>query len=105
MAAALDRDDYETTARLELRALERMLAALCEFTEGLVRERRERREAPTRESDLQLAVFDERRSAAMIALNAAASEPTENRITRLERLVEALDCSRRYFGSRTAPAG
>lgn len=97
MAALLDRHDSETTARLEARALERMIGALCRHIERLTAEARSRGRLRCREADLQLEVYGERRTQALELLKAAAREPHETRISRLERVVEALDCSRTYF--------
>jgi len=97
MAAILDQQDPETTARLELRALERMLGVLCEHIERLTHDARSRDKLASRETDLQLQAFAERRMQAVQLLQTDASEPQEQRIARLERVVEALDCSLAYF--------
>jgi succinate dehydrogenase flavin-adding protein (antitoxin of CptAB toxin-antitoxin module) len=97
MATILDQQDTETTARLELRALERMLGVLCEHIERLTHDARSRGELASREADLQLQAFAERRTQAVQLLHTDASEPQEQRIARLERVVEALDCSLAYF--------
>ena len=99
MAAVLDQhsDDPEQT-RLE--ALERMLAALCDKTRRLAHEARSRKRPPTRETELQLVALDERRDQALACLRAGSSEPRQLRIGRLEKLVEALDCSWSYFSTR-----
>lgn len=97
MYTVLDRDDHETTARLELRALERMIVVLCEDIERRVSESGLRSKLAAREGSLQLAVFAERRTAALQALEPVLAESLEIRISRLERLVQALDCSRAYF--------
>jgi len=89
--------DAETTARLELRALERMISALCEHTERLSHDARGSREGNSRETDFQIQAFEERRAQALEALRAQTQEPCEIRITRLQQLAEALDCSRTYF--------
>lgn len=92
-----DNDDPETTARLELRALEKKLRAICSHTEQLTREAESRGELGSREAALQLEAFAERRAQALEALGDAPAEPYEVRIARLEKLVEALDSSRTYF--------
>ena len=96
MARVSIQRNAETTARLELRALERMVSVLCEHAELLSHEVRSQ-EASSRETELQLEAFEERRAQALEALRIRAGEPYETRITRLEKLVEALDCSRAYF--------
>lgn len=95
MAASILNPD--TTAQLELRALERLIGALCEHTELLCRDARAYRGSKSREIELQLQVFDERRSQALEALETDRGEPCETRIARLQKLAEALDCSRAYF--------
>ena len=87
----------ETTAHLELVALEKMTGALCEYIERLTRDAQARREFESREADLQLQVFEERRSQALQLLAVHTCEPRETRIARLQKAVEALDCSRDYF--------
>jgi len=102
MSAVLDRNDTQTTAHLELRALERMIGALCAHIEHLTSSARSRGELGSREADFQLQVFAERRAQAQQTLQRSAREPDEIRIARLEKAVEALDCSRAYFRFRTA---
>lgn len=87
----------ETTARLELRALEKMIGVLCEHTEKLSDGVRARGKGASRETDFQLQAFDERRTQALQVLKVHTREPDETRIARLEKLVEALNCSRSYF--------
>ncbi|HSN70771.1 MAG TPA: hypothetical protein VLT59_04650 [Steroidobacteraceae bacterium] len=92
-------DDPETTIRLELRALERMAEVLCEYVEQQASQFRDGARTGSRETRLQLAVLAERRQAAENALTSRSSEPAEIRITRLQKIVEALDCSRAFFAS------
>lgn len=94
----------ETTARLELRALEKMIGVLCEHTEKLSDDVRARGKGASRETDFQLQAFDERRMQALEVLSLQTREPCETRIARLEKLVEALDCSRTYFRPHEAGA-
>jgi LPS O-antigen subunit length determinant protein (WzzB/FepE family) len=93
-------EDPEATTRLELRALERMAEVLCEYVDQMSQRVKSR---DSRETDLQIAVFAERRAAARQALEQRAHEPAEMRIARLQKLVEALDCSRAFFGRATQP--
>ena len=88
-------EDPDATTRLELRALERMAEVLCEYVEQMSRAVQSRN---SRETDLQMAVFAERREAARRVLEQRTQEPAEMRIARLQKLVEALDCSRAFFG-------
>lgn len=97
MSAVLDRQDSDITAHLEARALEKMIAALCRDTERLANEASGRGELESREARLQLEAFAERRAEALERLQDAREEPAQMRIGRLEKLVEALDCSRSYF--------
>lgn len=103
MTARLDPRDPDATRRMELRALEKMIRALCRHTEQLSREAEARGRLESREAELQLEAFAERRADAAQLLEAGASEPHPIRIARLEKLVEALECSRAYF--RGAAAG
>src|SRR5690606_30462566 len=89
--------DPDTTAHLELRALEKMIRALCRHGELLVRGARARGALESREGEFQLRAFEERRSEAGRLLDDAGTEPRSMRIGRLERLAEALECSRDYF--------
>lgn len=99
MAAQLQLDplDTEATARLELQALEKMIGALCEDTERLAREARSRGELGSREAEFQLQAFEERRTQAARVLTDCVPEPHDIRVSRLEKLIDALDCSRTYF--------
>lgn len=96
MAAGLEQhtDDPEQS-RLE--ALERMLAALCDEATRLADDCRT--QPLSRETELQLMALDERRNQAQACLRERDREPRQFRIGRLEKLVEALDCSRAYFRS------
>lgn len=97
MAAVIDRYDHETTGRLELRALEKMIGALCAHVETLTDAARCRGRLGSREASLQLEAFLERRERARRLLATETSESFDVRVRRLEQLVEALDCSRSYF--------
>ena len=99
MAAVLEQhtDDPEQS-RLE--ALERMLEALCDEATRLADEFRSPTHARSRETELQLMALDERRDRALECLRERDREPRPFRIGRLEKLVEALDCSWTYFGTR-----
>lgn len=83
--------------RLELRALERMARALCAHTEQLTSAARERGVLASREADLQLLAFAERRKQAIDLLEAPAARCDATRIAHLQRVVEALGCSREFF--------
>jgi hypothetical protein len=93
------RNDPATTARLEIRALEKMVRALCRHTDLLSRAAEERGALDSREAEFQLEAFYERRAEAAQLLEPGAREPDALRIARLEKLVEALECSRTYFRS------
>lgn len=87
----------ESTASLEMRALEKMLRVLCEHTQQLVAAARERGLLGSREARLQAEAFAERCAQARQLLGAASGGVHETRLSRLEKLVEALHCSRDYF--------
>jgi len=88
----------DTAADLELRALEKMTAALCRHIELLLRSATESG-ALGREAELHRQAFEERRKEAMRLVKTPGSEPIATRIARLERLIEALEVSRTYFKS------
>ncbi|HEX6995678.1 MAG TPA: hypothetical protein VF339_16220 [Gammaproteobacteria bacterium] len=97
------RDQRMTTADLELRALEKMTAALCRHIELLWRDAAQGRSLG-REAELHWQAFEERRKEAMRLAKASGGEPLASRIARLERLVEALEVSREYFKALAAGA-
>lgn len=88
-----------TAADLELRALEKMAAALCRHAELLWRQARASGIPLTREAELHRQAFEERREEAMRLSKSPPDEPSSTRIARLERLIEALEVSRAYFKS------
>lgn len=94
--ATLERDP-QVAARLEMRALEKMAATLCEHTRQLMAAARRRGVLDTREAKLQVDVFVERSAQASELLRAVAAPVQESRIARLQQLVEALHVSRSYF--------
>ena len=87
----------EETAESELVALEKMIRARCQQLNQWTGEAMARGELGSREADLQLQAFAERHGEALSQLEASLSEPYEIRITRLEKLLAALDCSWTYF--------
>ena len=89
--------DPDDTRRLELRALKKMVVALCEHTEQLADVACARGAIEAREARWQLQVFGARRDEAADLLARTSSEPDAIRIARFEKLVEALECSRAYF--------
>ena len=90
-------DEDDSTARLERRALEKMAATLCEDVDRLVEAAREQGVLESREGMLQAEAFRERRAQAMTLLETPRPEPHEVRISRLEKMIEALTSSRQYF--------
>lgn len=96
METALDQHDTDTTQRLEQRALERMLTAMCRQIDMACR-KTAGADTASREAALQHAAYLERRQQALSTAQSAASEPHHIRVARLERLVNALQCSRAYF--------
>ena len=93
---ALQRDPL-VLARLEMQALEKMARALCEHSRQLLAAARARGALRSREAGLQVEVFAERSAQAGELLGAVDEPVKESRIARLERLVNALECSREYF--------
>ena len=94
------KQESEATAELEMRALERMIAARSRQIQRCADAARSRGGLESREDDFQLQVFVERRTRAMLQLEAESSEPREIRIARLESLARALECSWEYFAPR-----
>ena len=92
-----NRTQPQTSDHLEVRALEKMAAALCRHVELLWREARAAGNSATREAELHWQAFEERRDEAMRVARAGGGEPSPTRIAKLERLVEALEVSRDYF--------
>jgi hypothetical protein len=84
-------------ANLEARALERMARALCEHSKQLLATARERGALGSREASFQVEVFAERCTQAGELLEAGEVPAQESRLAKLERLVNALECSRGYF--------
>jgi hypothetical protein len=84
-------------ARLEMQALEKMARALCEHSRQLLAAARARGALRSREAILQVEVFAERSAQAGELLGVVDEPVKESRIARLEKLVNALQCSREYF--------
>jgi hypothetical protein len=96
VTATLDPHDADTTQRLEQRALERMLAAMCRQID-LACPKVVDADRASREAALQHAAYLERRQQALSTAQSVGNEPHHIRVARLERLVNALQCSRAYF--------
>ncbi|MET0291363.1 MAG: hypothetical protein ABW136_03295 [Steroidobacteraceae bacterium] len=97
MEALMLEKDPLVVARLEARALERMARALCEHSRQLLAAARDRGVLGSREANFQVEVFSERCAQAGELLQVADAPVQESRIARLEKLVNALECSRGYF--------
>jgi hypothetical protein len=102
MAAVLEQQT-EGSEQLQLYALQQMLRALCEHVARLVENANSCESLGTREADFQRQAFDERRGKALRHLNTEHREPIWMQIGDLERLIEAVDCSREFFVAK-APA-
>ncbi len=91
--------DKTVTAKLELKALERMISALLSQIEQWIERAREKQRQRCKEYSRQEEAFLDRRTQARILLgdNAISREPLEIRISRLERMIESLRCSQDYF--------
>ena len=94
--STLQRDPL-VVARLEMHALEKMARALCEHSRQLLAAAQARGALRTREASLQAEVFAERDAQAGELLGVVDPPVKESRIARLEKLVNALQCSREYF--------
>lgn len=93
----MEQRDTDTTHRLEQRALERMLTVMCTQIDQACRCITEAGAAASREATLQHAAYLERRQQALSVAKSAGNEPHHVRVARLERMVNALQCSRAYF--------
>ena len=89
----------DATDDSEIHALEKMLDARCRQIESMIRSRSVTGGNMSREEDLQLQAFTERRAQARQQLASGKQESRNVRVARLERLLEALDCSREFFES------
>lgn len=94
-----DASTNTVTERLELRALERMISALLNQIEQWIQSAKEKGRLRTRECNLQAEAFMDRRekARALLGMTANSVEPMEVRITRLQQMVESLQCSQAYF--------
>lgn len=89
--------DRESVALLEARALEKMARALREHSRQLLEAAEVRDGLGSREAKLQVRAFAERCAQADALLEGDDERPSESRLARLEKLVNALECSRAYF--------
>jgi hypothetical protein len=105
MSAVVGQRSSEHSEQLELEALEKMVGALCEHVGGLVGDASRQEDFDSRESYFQAQAFNERRIQARQLLETECREPVWIRIERLEKLIEALECSRGYFAAAPTPAG
>jgi hypothetical protein len=105
MVAAVRQQDPETIEQARLEALEQMLGVMCEYLTGLVEEMSEGGALESREARLQLEAFEERRDRALEALNDPQYGPLSVKLGKLERLIEALECSWVYFKGQAESAG
>ena len=101
MAAVIEHP-AEKSDQLQRRALEQMLESLVTHVVRLIDSAETTDQLATREAALQLEAFDERRRQAMSYLASERNEPDWLRVGNLERHVEALQCSREFFGRLTA---
>jgi len=99
MAAVLEPQRETLTEQDELAAVEQLARALCEQVARLIDTARSDDRLGTREARLQLAAFEERRQRALSVLDAPSGEPTSIRLGNLEKIAEALECSRAFFGT------
>lgn len=99
MAAVLEPQHATMSEQDELAAHEQLVRALCEQVGRLIEAARSDDRLGTREARLQLAAFAERRQRALGVLDAPSDEPSWIRIGHLEKVVEALECSRVFFAA------
>jgi hypothetical protein len=92
----MERRDADMTQRLEQRALERMLTVMCTQIDQACRCMNEIGTS-SREAALQHAAYLERREQALCVAKSSSNEPHHIRVAKLERMVNALQCSREYF--------
>jgi len=99
MAAVLEQrtDDPELQ---QIEALQRTLTALCREVTRLTDLVEAQGLPPSRETRFQLMVFEERRKQAVACLQTQEAEAPPFRISRLERLIEAIGCSWSYFSKQ-----
>ncbi len=105
MVAAVTQQDPDVTDHARREALEHMLRVMCEYLTGLVEETLRGSALESREARLQLQAFEERRERALKCLAETHSGPLSIQIGKLERLVEALECSWVYFKGLAESAG
>ena len=105
MVAAVPQLDPAVTDQARLEALEHMLGVMCEYLTGLVEDTLEGEALQSREARLQVEAFEERRDRALGALNDEQYGPLPVKIGKLERLIEALECSWVYFRGLAEFAG
>ena len=98
--AAVHRQDRDDSEQLRLHALEKKLRALCDHVVRLVDDARGHESLAAREASLQLEAFAERRSKALEYLNVEHREPCCIQLGNLEKLLEALECSRKFFAAK-----
>ena len=101
MVAIIEPQPADTTEQRELEALARLIGALCEQVGRLIDGARSDDRLGAREARFQIAVFEERRQRALGVLDTPSREPCSIRIGNLEKMVEALECSRAYFSACT----
>lgn len=99
MVTVFESSSADLDEQREVEALEHVVRALCEHVARLVDAARFDERLGTREAHLQVAAFEERRRRALRALETDTREPCSIRIGNLEKLVDALDCSRLYFAA------
>lgn len=105
MVAAHRQQHPEITEQDRLETLERMLGDLCQRLTELVDETLESESLESREARFQLEAFEERRNRALTSLDGKPRGPLPVKIGKLERLMEALECSWAYFSGLAESAG
>ena len=103
MLAATEEQQPELTELEQLESLQRMLVEMCERLTDIVEETLDDDGLASRETQLQLEAFEERRDRVLKTLDAEQYGPLPVKIGKLEKLVEALECSWVYFNGLIAP--
>ncbi len=105
MLAADRQQNPEITEQDRLETLERMLGEMCARLTELIDEALDSESLESREARFQLEAFEERRSRALTSLDAKPRGPLPVKIGKLERLMEALECSWDYFSGLAKSGG
>jgi hypothetical protein len=99
MAPISEPESADTTELRELDASAQRLRTLCEQVSRLIDGARSDDRLAAREARFQIAAFEERRQRALSLLDTRSREPYSIRLGNLEKIAEAVECSRAYFSA------